>query len=57
MKTMYIRETDSKSGKQRWIRVSGVKSDGVKLRISRGLWSKSSDPVWTDSRQVLYTKR
>ena len=52
MKTMYIRETDQKSGKQRWVRINGVKSDGLSIGINRNVWRKSRDPF-----QDLYTKK
>ena len=52
MKTMYIRETDSESKKQRWIPVAGVKSDGQSLMINPNVWRESKDPF-----QVLYTKK
>ena len=52
MKTMYIRETDPESKKQRWIPVNGVKSDRRSLMINPNVWKESEDPF-----QVLYTKK
>ena len=52
MKTMYIRETDPESKKQKWIPVNGVKSDGARLMINPNVWRESEDPF-----QVLYTMR
>jgi len=51
-KTLYYRETDSKTGKQTWVTLHGVKSDGARLEISRGFWILGKDPF-----QVLYTKK
>ena len=51
-KTVYYRETDPGSGKQRWVVLKGVKSDGTRLEIHPNFWSKGKDPF-----QVLYTKK
>ena len=52
VKTLYYRETDQKSGKQTWVKLKGVKSDGSRLEISRAFWVLGKDPF-----QVLYTKK
>ena len=51
MKALYYRETNPETGKQKWIRLSGVKSDGDRLMIHPNFWNESTDPF-----QVLYTK-
>ncbi len=52
VKALYYRETEPKTGKQTWVRLPGVKSDGVRLEIHPNFWIKGTDPF-----QVLYTKK
>tara|TARA_R100000963_G_C4567000_1_gene53440 strand:+ start:60 stop:242 length:183 start_codon:yes stop_codon:yes gene_type:complete len=37
-KTLYYRKTDPKTGKQKWIKLPGVKSEGYMLFIDGRKW-------------------
>lgn len=38
VKTLYYRETDSRTGRQKWIKLEGVKSAGFMLFIDGRKW-------------------
>ena len=52
-KTVYYRETDPKTGKQKWVKIEGVHSNGTFLFIRSPTWKDVTYPG-DRSIQIVY---
>ena len=53
-KTLYYRETDSKTGKAKWIKLEGVRSSGTLLFITSDIWGEKPDLEFSTSFSIVY---
>ena len=53
-KTLYYRETNPKTGKQKWIKLEGVSSSGTLLFITSDIWGEKPDLQFTNSFSIVY---
>jgi len=56
-KTVYYRETNPKTGKQKWVKIDGVYSNGTYLFIRSRAWENVTFPGDEDIQIVYKTTR